>query len=884
MLKKLQTLLSAFLFSVVLHAQQKISGVVYYNHAPLSGAIVKLYLKKDTAKNLIDFFITRSDGYYEFNLLDTSSLDLINVNCTGFASVDFEVNDLKKTRSNKIDFHLRREKSFLDTVKINTVFKFRVSKDTIVFNPKAYALKNERTIEEALSRLPGISIDDKGIINFNGTVISKVLIEGDDLFQKNYQELTKNAPPEMVESVEIIKNYQKDKILKEQNITDGQVINLTLNKDYKKSLLGYLNGGYGIENQKKAEVFAIHLQEKLKAESRVGYNNLGLSSAFADNNSAAQILDNNQRFPSLKTLKPFIETDRYFTPLIPPFYQQQNKTGEIINNTIFKLKRGYEMRLNIRATSDKIYQQLIKSVDYFNGITIKSTNNLEEEIRTQKLLLEGSRLLEKKSFYFNAGLERSPQTDYLNTIQIFALRQFLRTNNNLFYWNVNYNIQQSNRLWMHSLGMTFQKVNQNYFVDSNFLYWMPSSAFTRYSLNPNINKTVSKQYWKTQLNVANEKMRHEFTSMITSDYQKLSSDLKSVPAISDTIISSFRNNLPVFSLNASMKYSFHYFLTPKLSFRLAAIQQMKVLNFMNKQQNSLFYLPEYSADFKYQSSKSGEVGLAVRYQKQIHAVEDFFDNALFSNYNVIRYGYPIPYSYRNSSLTLSHAYLSLTNKGHWFSFFNGRLSFYRDQYVPSSFVANLSTIERFRFFPNNTTEIFLLNTLQRIMLKPSLQISSTWLFRSRSQYYFNNELLYLSNLMSRNLSLNVKTNFQSVLNGEVAFSFSQNENKLQLPKAVKTKFYSISQKLILYTVFSKSFFLSFSVNHLSVSNAKADNFVDLTITKKILKEKLLLELNGRNLFNEKRFEIYSINPVFSTYNNISLRGREIFFLVKYNFK
>lgn len=81
--------------------------------------------------------------------------------------------------------------------------------DTITFNPGAFALKNEATVEDLLSRLPGMEIRDNGRIFFNGKSVRSVLIEGDDLFKNDYQLLTRNAAPKTIDRIQVIKNYQK---------------------------------------------------------------------------------------------------------------------------------------------------------------------------------------------------------------------------------------------------------------------------------------------------------------------------------------------------------------------------------------------------------------------------------------------------------------------------------------------------------------------------------------------------------------------------------------------------------------------------------------------------------------------------------------------------
>ena len=54
------------------------------------------------------------------------------------------------------------------------------------------------------------------------------MVENDDLFERGYQTLTQNMPTKPVEKVQVLKNYSKNKLLKDIQDSESVAINLTL--------------------------------------------------------------------------------------------------------------------------------------------------------------------------------------------------------------------------------------------------------------------------------------------------------------------------------------------------------------------------------------------------------------------------------------------------------------------------------------------------------------------------------------------------------------------------------------------------------------------------------------------------------------------------------
>ncbi len=50
---------------------------------------------------------------------------------------------------------------------------------------------------------------------FNGKEVDRILIEGEDLTEKNYQLLSRNLNANLVDKVQVINNFSTDRLLKE---------------------------------------------------------------------------------------------------------------------------------------------------------------------------------------------------------------------------------------------------------------------------------------------------------------------------------------------------------------------------------------------------------------------------------------------------------------------------------------------------------------------------------------------------------------------------------------------------------------------------------------------------------------------------------------------
>ena len=106
--------------------------------------------------------------------------------------------------------------------------------DTLVFVADSFKVKENAVAEDLLRKLPGVKIDSKGKITFQGKDIDQIYVDGDEFFGADPTVATKNIDADALKNVQIYEKKTAD--------TDGeeskQILNLTLKEEAKKGYFG----------------------------------------------------------------------------------------------------------------------------------------------------------------------------------------------------------------------------------------------------------------------------------------------------------------------------------------------------------------------------------------------------------------------------------------------------------------------------------------------------------------------------------------------------------------------------------------------------------------------------------------------------------------------
>ena len=231
-------------------AQTKISGyIIDANRKPIPSVSVIL---KDTSGNIVSYTYSNDQGQYKLNTSKKGKF-VLAANAMQFEqkSIDITVEDIDIS---DIVFELNTKSNELREVIINFVRPITIDGDKVIFDAKSFAQGNEQVVEDLLKKIPGLNIAANGTIKVGNQEIEKVMIDGDDLFDRGYKILTKNMPVSPIDKIELLQRYSNNKHLKGIENSNKVALNLTLKEDAKRVWFGNIQAGFGLVSDNCYEV------------------------------------------------------------------------------------------------------------------------------------------------------------------------------------------------------------------------------------------------------------------------------------------------------------------------------------------------------------------------------------------------------------------------------------------------------------------------------------------------------------------------------------------------------------------------------------------------------------------------------------------------------
>ena len=231
---------------------------------------------KDNIGKIITYTYTNEFGEYKLKIDNKGQFVLI-ASSIGFEQKSIDLTFEDKNEIKIIDFVLTPKVTELKEIIIENKISITIKKDTIVFNADSFKQGNEQVVEDLLKKIPGLNIDANGTIKVGNQEVEKVMIDGDDLFEKGYKILTKNMPVNPIDKVELYQNYSNNKHLKGIENSNKVALNLTLKEDAKRVWFGNNQTGYGLvsENRYENRINLMNFGKKNKYYFLSNLNNTG---------------------------------------------------------------------------------------------------------------------------------------------------------------------------------------------------------------------------------------------------------------------------------------------------------------------------------------------------------------------------------------------------------------------------------------------------------------------------------------------------------------------------------------------------------------------------------------------------------------------------------
>lgn len=220
------------------YGQNVINGtIIDKNDLPIAFATVQIL---DSNNKTIEYTTSSDKGVFGFKKAHQ------NIKNIKIAHISFETKFIEIELNTFIYKIILVEKQNIlkEVVITNELDDLKEINDTIKYNLKKLLNGSEINLKDIAKKLPGITVDSKNKIYYNGKLINDILIDGDKLFGKNHQIPLENIKSEIVKDIEVLKNFQDLSSLKNFENSNQTALNIKIKDEYK----GVFNHDLELEN------------------------------------------------------------------------------------------------------------------------------------------------------------------------------------------------------------------------------------------------------------------------------------------------------------------------------------------------------------------------------------------------------------------------------------------------------------------------------------------------------------------------------------------------------------------------------------------------------------------------------------------------------------
>lgn len=849
---------------------------------------VQVLVYDSTNTGLIDFTQGDSTGRYELDIEKPGNYYLtFNILSHKPRIIPVELDSSNSDSLLVLNVILSPDNFKLEEVIVETERSIRVRGDTIAMKVDDFRRGDEEVVEDVLSKLPGFDVDEDGIIRFAGKQISKVMVEGSDLFGKGYSMLTKNLDANTIDEVEILQNYMENPELKGLAQSDDVALNLNLKDELKLSLFG--NATLGINSLKKheARVVLTSLNKKTKQyillnSNSIGKNALGDLNQFNNSDNSLE-LSNSLVEMNINAWKEF---ESYLLPLDAQ-RMRFNNTGLASYNFFYKLQDNFELKLvSIGAFDEDLFNKETHSIFYTENAIVRDqeSHNLKDKVRNG---------FGKIASYFKPNskskLEYDGYLKYGNTdakIDAFTLENELLQDYQSKDWETAHLLKYSNRIDSNNALILNAKYNreemeQQLFADPLFagdLFGEGANSLEAYQ-----DGTIN--FKSIELNALWLKRFSKIFSMEVTG----SSSIAQVNDFSVFHLNGIETASITLDVPGDYSNSFDFLVNSSGVLGRLALGDINIFsgvevshldfNYKNtldelSKSDKLLIKPELGLDWNFTKNK---IQISYLYDTSVSSIGDLNDGYRFRDNRTLTRGLGQFHTYRGHNVLAQYTY------GGWLrrNMLHATFIYNKNEGVVAnnakvtneySLISNTLETNREIYFAHSTADFLLPG------LKNNLKISGNYTFRSEGSFINDNYYLLKTSIKAYGFDL------RSVFDGMFNYTFGAS----WLHQDLNTESHRIRMKQFqysdLYFQISKAIKFQFVAEREVVRHEDLKNAIyllDAFFHMQIKPNKLDCTVELRNILNNSYYVTNSLSGLRFSSTRYDLVPRSLLFSLKY---
>lgn len=319
----------------------------------LQNVVVKLKADANSSR-MSAYALTRSDGSFEIKARRMEEKGYLVFSLLGYETYTVEL--VKSNVGEPVNVALKPFDYELEEIVVRPT-SIEARGDTVAFLAGSFISPTTITLADLICKMPGLSVDKRGRIEYQGERIKKFYIEGLDLLSSDYNMATLNIQANDVSMVEVLENDQPIKLLKGVEHEELASINIKLKKSALSRLKGTLDmeAGSNLPYDKKlaaAKLFCMNISSQKQYMATLGGSNY----------SRYNTLHKRARKSSAKISIPSNPFSK--APLADNRYIDLKQLGGRLGS-IKKIAKNKEYKYNISLTRENEKYSSISESEYF---------------------------------------------------------------------------------------------------------------------------------------------------------------------------------------------------------------------------------------------------------------------------------------------------------------------------------------------------------------------------------------------------------------------------------------------------------------------------------------------------------------------------------------
>jgi hypothetical protein len=819
------------------------------------GAIIKVYA------------VTSNAGRFQLSLQAKQQYS-IELSSIGYNKLI--INFTATTEAEQKYFTLLQKITAEDTVKIISKRGVYERGDTVFYNTDYYKRGNENNLKDLLGNMPGVTVTSFGKMIIDGQLVGKVLIDGKDLTGENYEKIINNLSPHGIDQIQVLKKYRDPYEL--SNSATGNT-EMAVNITFKKKRVipnAKISLGLGLPikyYEHKADFLVL-----TKPITAINFINLN-----ATGNTAQLISSPNSLFGNISTelfrklgkgLQYQNNVTELFLKITKNFYSFNNTQFYDVS-TQFNIGKKVTDKFTFNYTPEKIEQVENGFVKTFIGNQVLAeTNSLNNPVIDKKVFSLKNELIYmlkkneqiKWNLNYSAEKETSVNNSILNSTNVF----FNNDNKKVFANSlVNYTKFLKRNMVVNVAGFYEVQKNTEHLTNTGVLY-----NNTIFSNSLGIAKSLRQNLAVVETNIGAYvkliKRKKDYSFTFQPTFKKVLGNLQSdLAALANTDIfyddvAAFKNDYTYEqrSLSMPVKYRFDnsnfeinlsvepVFLKSQIHTITSNITNYNALisgNYLSKNKRRINFTLSRNNDFTFLSKLFPASAIVSNKNKMTSTnflLTDQSYNFSVSTNKIGSYFNKPNFSYSVSGSINSTNYLLNTNSNNFYvtqNYFN---------YLPVNKSINVGA-------KNNFTPS-----------KLKMRFENDFNFSFRKSFSSQNNIIVSSVSNAYQLDTKIVSRFIGMFNFQLNNSFSYSINKREGFSNVNKTATNVTGLDVNINYLKKShldietrnfYFNTFTGNEQNVF------LVNVSYKQLLYKSKLRLNLECRNITNEKAFISQNIN-------------------------